>query len=134
MYWYVWPVLTCCPLFLLSFHHCCASRHPIVLYVLVCLLLTWPFSLVYLILSLICFGCSSLSVNMNFESPAWRECLARPSLSYVLKILTGLCTSHHPTQVSGETVIWNSRALPGGNPGYAPPPPTHTHTQIKLCM
>ena len=39
----------------------------------------------------------------DFESHQWRECLASPSLPYVLQILTGLCQNHHTTQVSRPT-------------------------------
>ncbi|KAH9491894.1 E3 ubiquitin-protein ligase ubr4 [Bulinus truncatus] len=40
------------------------------------------------------------------DSDVWKEFLSKPSLSYVLRMLTGLCTKHSPTQgVISESCI-----------------------------
>lgn len=71
-----------------------------------CLWCTWHCLLRSRPLQPRCVMCSNpLSVcccrsYADFESHQWRECLASPSLPYVLQILTGLCQNHHTTQVS----------------------------------
>ncbi|XP_022084216.1 E3 ubiquitin-protein ligase UBR4-like isoform X1 [Acanthaster planci] len=43
----------------------------------------------------------------NLESPPWKEFLAKPSLPYVLRLLTGLCTGHPASQllVGAECIL-----------------------------
>jgi len=38
--------------------------------------------------------------SKEFESSEWKDCISRPSLPYVLKILTGLAQHHTQTQVT----------------------------------
>ena len=76
-------------------------------------------SLSHCIFSVYC--CRSFSAN--FESHEWRECLARPSLPYVLQILTGLCQNHHSTQVRPGTMA-NALLLFASTTSY--------HTPLRL--
>lgn len=39
-------------------------------------------------------------VRTSVESSEWQKCLALPSIPYVLRMLTGLCKQHTPTQAA----------------------------------
>ena len=46
------------------------------------------------------------------DSDVWKEFLAKPGLSFVLRMLTGIGTKHVPTQVRKSEMILQMLILP----------------------
>ena len=54
-----------------------------------------------------CFLAPPISyfTSTSVDSPEWQHCLSLPSVSYVLRMLAGLCKQHAETQVAAISAV-----------------------------